>query len=45
VDGLLIKINFDFLQNQDAQREFDKYKAVFDQLELKNGSKKSISDK
>jgi cytosine/adenosine deaminase-related metal-dependent hydrolase len=32
---------FDFLQNQDAQREFDKYKAVYDQLELKNGSKKS----
>jgi cytosine/adenosine deaminase-related metal-dependent hydrolase len=34
--------NFDFLQNQDAQREFDKYKAVFDQLELKNGSRKSL---
>ena len=32
---------FDFLQNQNAQAEFDKYKAVYDQLELTNGSKKS----
>ncbi|MCP4443651.1 MAG: amidohydrolase family protein [Aureispira sp.] len=32
---------FDFLQNENAQTEFDKYKAVYDQLELNNGSQKS----
>jgi cytosine/adenosine deaminase-related metal-dependent hydrolase len=32
---------FDFLQTQNAQTEFDKYKAVYDQLQLTNGSKKS----
>ncbi len=32
---------FDFLQDQDAQAEFDKYKAVFDELKLVNGSQKT----
>jgi cytosine/adenosine deaminase-related metal-dependent hydrolase len=32
---------FDFLQDQNAQVEFDKYKAVFDQLETPNGSQKT----
>ena len=32
---------FDFLQNQNAQVEFDKYKAVFDALPLAKGSFKS----
>ncbi len=34
--------NFDFLQNGNAQAEFDKYKAVYDQLELTAGSKKAM---
>ena len=33
---------FDFLQAQDADREFDKYKAVYDQLRLAEGSQKSV---
>jgi aminodeoxyfutalosine deaminase len=33
---------FDFLQEQDADREFEKYKAVYDQLSLKKGNQKSI---
>lgn len=32
---------FDFLQNQDATQEFNKYKAVFDLLETPNGSQKA----
>ena len=32
---------FDFLQDQNATTEFDKYKAVYDALELTNGSQKS----
>jgi len=32
---------FDFLQEHEASNEFKKYKAVFDQLELNNGSDKS----
>jgi len=32
---------FDFLQNQNAQNEFDKYKAVYDQLVLVDGNQKS----
>lgn len=32
---------FDFLQEHEASNEFQKYKAVFDQLELNNGSDKS----
>ena len=32
---------FDFLQNANAQPEFDKYKAVYDQLELPQGHQKS----
>lgn len=32
---------FDFLQDDAAQAEFDKYKAVYDELELVNGSRKS----
>lgn len=32
---------FDFLQNPNAQAEFDKYKAVYDQLSLTNGGRKS----
>lgn len=32
---------FDFLQDQNTQAEFDKYKAVFDELELVNGSQKT----
>ena len=32
---------FDFLQNANAQSEFEKYKAVFDQLNLPEGHKKS----
>ena len=33
---------FDFLQEQDAQREFDKYHAVYEQLPLPNGHRKSV---
>lgn len=33
---------FDFLQDQNAIIEFDKYKAVFDELKLAKGSKKSV---
>ncbi len=33
---------FDFLQEQDAEREFEKYKTVFDALELPSGSQKSV---
>jgi aminodeoxyfutalosine deaminase len=33
---------FDFLQEGDAEREFDKYKAVYDALPLAEGSKKSV---
>ena len=33
---------FDFLQEDDAAREFDKYKAVYDALPLAEGSKKSV---
>ena len=32
---------FDFLQESDAEREFEKYKAVYDALPLADGSKKS----
>lgn len=32
---------FDFLQDQNAPVEFDKYKAVYDQLEISKGSRKS----
>lgn len=32
---------FDFLQNANAQPEFDKYKAVYDQLQLTNSGQKS----
>ena len=32
---------FDFLQEHEASNEFQKYKAVFDELELNNGSDKS----
>lgn len=32
---------FDFLQDQNAQIEFDKYKTVFDRLETPNGSQKT----
>ncbi|MGB0863936.1 MAG: amidohydrolase family protein [Saprospiraceae bacterium] len=31
---------FDFLQDETAQVEFDKYKSVYDELELVNGSRK-----
>lgn len=34
---------FDFLQNDSAQPEFDKYKAVYDQLNLPKGHQKSCS--
>lgn len=34
---------FDFLQNDNAQPEFDKYKAVYDQLNLPEGHQKSCS--
>lgn len=33
---------FDFLQDQNAQATFDQYKAVYDQIELTNGSKVSL---
>ncbi len=33
---------FDFLQEDDAEREFDKYKAVYDALPLAEGSKKNV---
>ncbi len=33
---------FDFLQEGDAQREFDKYKAVYDALNPAKGSRKSV---
>ncbi len=33
---------FDFLQENDADREFEKYKAVYDALPLAKGSRKSI---
>ncbi len=32
---------FDFLQEQDAQTEYDKYKAVYDELDTNNGSQKT----
>ena len=32
---------FDFLQEQNTQAEFDQYKAVYDALELNNGSQKT----
>lgn len=32
---------FDFLQDSNAQTEFDKYKAVYDQLKMTNGHQKS----
>lgn len=33
---------FDFLQEQDAQREFDKYLAVYEKVPLPNGHRKSV---
>lgn len=33
---------FDFLQENDAEREFEKYKAVYDALPLAKGSRKSV---
>ena len=33
---------FDFLQEQDAQREFDKYHKVYEQVPLPNGHRKSV---
>ncbi len=33
---------FDFLQDQNAEAEFDKYKAVYDVLPLAHGSRKSV---
>ena len=33
---------FDFLQEADAEREFQKYKAVYDQLETVKGNKKTV---
>lgn len=33
---------FDFLQDKDADREFEKYKAVYDALHLAEGSQKSV---
>ena len=33
---------FDFLQDNDADREFEKYKAVYDALPLAKGSRKSV---
>jgi cytosine/adenosine deaminase-related metal-dependent hydrolase len=33
---------FDFLQSENTEAEFDKYKAVYDSLELAEGSKKSL---